>query len=203
MSGSSQGTLATARAWQTQLLPRVQASAADTTLYARYQLARLGTAGQAGLAALGAALILGVSALVPLHHHVDGLRLELARLRSAPAGAARAHAAGPRLLASLPSRAQVPTVIGQVFAQAKAAGVPLDTGHYTYVASQGASIARFELEFPVKARYPDIRSFIDRTLAAVPAATLAKLRLERKAVADAIVSADVRFVVFVRTGERP
>jgi hypothetical protein len=36
----------------------------------------------------------------------------------------------------------------------------------------------------------------------VPAAALGKLRLERKAVGDAIVVADVVFVVFVREGEQ-
>ena len=97
----------------------------------------------------------------------------------------------------------MPTVIGQMFAEAKASGVSLDTGHYVYTAAKGGAIARYELEFPVKASYPDIRKFIDRTLATVPAAALGKLRLERKAVGDAIVAADVVFVVFVRAGEQP
>jgi hypothetical protein len=96
----------------------------------------------------------------------------------------------------------MPAVIGQVFAEAKAAGVPLDTGHYVYTAAKGEALARYELEFPIKASYPDVRHFIDLTLAAVPAAALGKLRLERKAVGDAIVVADVVFVVFVREGEQ-
>ena len=114
-----------------------------------------------------------------------------------------AEQAAPRLITSLPTRAQMPKVIGQVFAEAKAVGVPLDTGRYVYTPAKGGEIARYDLEFPVKAGYPDIRSFIDHTLAAVPAASLGKLRIERKAVGDAVVSADIDFVVFLRSGEAP
>ncbi len=55
------------------------------------------------------------------------------------------------------------------------------------------------MDFPVKASYPDIRKFINQTLTAVPAAALAKLHVERKTVGDQIVSADIGFVVFVRS----
>jgi hypothetical protein len=94
-------------------------------------------------------------------------------------------------------------VIGQIFIQAKEAGVPLDTGHYVYSPAKAGAIARYDLEFPVKASYPDIRGFINRTLTAVPAAALGKLHVERKAVGDQVVNADIGFVVFVRSEQRP
>ena len=94
-------------------------------------------------------------------------------------------------------------VIGQIVAQAKTAGVSLDTGRYVYTPAKGGEIARYELEFPVKASYPDIRAFIDHTLTAVPSAALGKLRVERKTVGDAVVNADVGFVVFVRSEPQP
>jgi hypothetical protein len=81
--------------------------------------------------------------------------------------------------------------------------VPLDTGHYVYSPAKAGAIARYDLEFPVKASYPDIRVFINRTLTAVPAAALGKLHVERKAVGDQVVSADIGFVVFVRSEPRP
>jgi hypothetical protein len=168
----------------------------------QYRIARLGVTGQAGLAALVAAAVLALSAVLPAQRALQTLSTDLARARQSPASAS-VGAGQPSLLAALPTRAQMPAVIGQVFAEAKAAGVPLDTGHYTYTAAKGAVIAHYELEFPVKASYPDIRSFIDRTLSAVPSAALEKLRLERKAVGDGVVAANVVFVVFVRGGEQP
>lgn len=189
----------TARA---RTLPRLQATAAHVVPYLQYRLARLGATGQMGLATLGAAAIIAVTVLLPGQRALQTMSEELARARHAPAPPSVAQVA-PRLLASLPTRSQVPGVIGKVYAEAKAAGVSLDTGHYLYTPPKGQTIARYDLEFPVKAGYPDIRSFIDRTLAAVPAAALGKLRVERKAVGDAVVMADIDFVLFVRGGAEP
>ena len=92
----------------------------------------------------------------------------------------------------------MPGVVAQIYQQAKDAGVALDTGRYSYSAAKAGGVARYELDFPVKAGYPNLRSFIGATLAAVPAAGLERLHIERKAVGDNVVSAEVRFVVFVR-----
>jgi hypothetical protein len=183
-------------------LVRLQAAAAQLVPQAQYHIARLGVLGQAGLAALTAAAVLAAGALLPAQHALQNLSAELARAKDASV-ASSADQGAPRLLASLPTRAQIPEVIGKVFAQAKEAGVSLDTGHYVYTPAKGGAVARYELEFPVKASYPDIRSFIDRTLSAVPAAALGKLRVERKAVGDTVVGGDIVFVVFVRSGDQP
>ena len=183
-------------------LARLQATTRQLVSHVQYRVARLGVTGHAGLAALTAAAVLVVSVLVPSQHALQTLSADLARARHTST-VATAEQAGPRLLTSLPTRAEVPKVIGQVFAEAKAVGVPLDTGRYLYSPAKGGEIARYELEFPVKASYPDIRSFIDHTLAAVPAAALGKLRIERKAVGDAVVTADIEFLVFLRSGEAP
>ena len=189
--------------------PKSQASAALTWLqsapvqllpYVQYQLTRLGVAGQAGVAALAAAAVIAVSVLLPAKQAVQNLTDDLARLRHAPVSASASQKA-PNLLASLPARTEISAVIAQVYAEAKGANVSLDSGHYVYTPAKGGAVSRYELEFPVKASYPDIRTFIDHTLSAVPAAALGKLRLERKAVGDAVVAADIVFVVFVRSGE--
>lgn len=183
--------LTRAHAVATQLVPQLQ-----------YQIARLGPAGQVGLAALVAALVVAVSTLMPARHALQALSADIMRAQH-PSAAALADQAAPHLVASLPTRAQIPAVIGQIFIQAKEAGVSLDTGHYVYSPAKGGAIARYDLEFPVKASYPDIRGFINRTLTAVPAAGLGKLHVERKAVGDQVVNADIGFVVFVRSEQRP
>jgi hypothetical protein len=183
--------LARAQAVATQLVPHVQ-----------YQIARLGPAGQVGLAALVAALVVAVSTLMPARHALQALTADIMQAQH-PSAAALADQAAPHLIASLPTRAQIPAVIGQIFIQAKEAGVSLDTGHYVYSPAKAGAIARYDLEFPVKASYPAIRGFINRTLSAVPAAGLGKLHVERKAVGDQVVNADIGFVVFVRSEQRP
>jgi len=187
---------------RTSALARLRVGASELVPYAQYQLTRLGIAGQAGLVALTAAAVVAVSALIPAQHSLQALNAELANARHAPA-AMSADQALPRVIATLPTRVQMSGVIGQIVAQAKTAGVSLDTGRYVYTPAKGGEIARYELEFPVKASYPDIRTFIDHTLTAVPSAALGKLRVERKTVGDAVVNADVGFVVFVRSEPQP
>jgi hypothetical protein len=189
---------ATALQAGTTAVARWRSAATDLVPYLHYQVARLGVAGQAGLAALVAALVVAASTLVPAHHALEALRAELLRAQH-PSALTSPDQALPRLVSSLPTRAQMPAVIGQVFAQAKEAGVPLDVGRYVFTPARSGTIARYDLEFPVKASYPNIRGFINRTLATVPAAALSKLHVERKNVGEQVVNADIGFVVFVRS----
>jgi hypothetical protein len=176
-----------AQAAATQLVPRLQ-----------YQVMRLGPAGQAGLAAIVAVLVFAATTLLPARHALDVLGTDIARAQH-PAIAQGGDQAVPRLVESLPTRSQLPAVIGLMYTQAKASNVSLDVGHYSYSQAKAGSLARYEVEFPVKASYPDIRAFINKTLTAVPAAALAKLHVERKTVGDQTVNADIAFVVFVRS----
>jgi len=190
-AAGSTNALAVVRDAAGQLLPQLQ-----------YQITRLGIAGQAGLAAFAAAAALAVVALVPAHNGLLSLQAALVRAQH-PAAAVGIGETVPRLMGSLPTRAQMPAVIGQMYAQAQAAGVGLDKGRYAYEPPKAGAIGRYEVEFPVAAGYPAIRSFINGTLTAVPAAALDKLRLERKAIGEQNVNADIGFVVFVRAEGQP
>ena len=202
LAASSRSAAPPALPRPTTAVAHLKVGASQLLPYAQYQLTRLGLAGQVGLVALTAAAVVAVSALLPAQHSLQSMTDELANVRHAPAALAPDQAV-PRLIATLPTRVQMSAVIGQIAAEAKSAGVSLDTGRYVYTPAKGGEIARYELEFPVKATYPDIRTFIDRTLTTVPAAALGKLRVERKAVGDAVVNADVGFVVFVRSEPLP
>jgi hypothetical protein len=100
--------------------------------------------------------------------------------------------------ASLPTREQVPALLGVVLAQATDAGVVLEQGRYSFTPATSNRLARYTFEFPVKANYGNIRTFIDKSLAALPALGLDKLHVERKNVGDMVVSADVGFVIYLR-----
>ncbi|MDB6092373.1 MAG: hypothetical protein JWN85_5157 [Gammaproteobacteria bacterium] len=166
--------------------------------HAQYQIARLGALGVTGVAALLAAVVIGLSALIPGQNAVRALDADLIRAQQRSHLELTPEEGLGRLVATLPTRGQMPVVIGQILEQAQQAGVPLDSGHYAFTPAKTGSVGRYELEFPVKASYPQVRDFINRTLTAVPAAGLDKLHIERKTVADETVNADVRFVVFVR-----
>jgi hypothetical protein len=171
----------------TRLIPQLQ-----------YRLQCIGPAGLGGIAALFAAAIVAIVVWVPAHHAELALRAQW--LQSASAGAPGHHGAAgfAHQIAALPTRAQIPAVLGQILVQADKAGVALDQGHYDFRPSQPGTLGRYAFDFPVKGGYPNVRDFIDRTLNEVPAAGVDKLRIERKAVGDAQISADIGFVVYVK-----
>jgi len=164
----------------------------------QYRLARLGPAGLGGIAALIAASIVALALWLPAHQSVAALSAELSSPGSTLGRGPSAQVPGDRLIAALPTRLQIPAVLSQVLAQASKAGVALDQGHYGYQPPKAGSLGRYSFEFPVTAPYPNVRDFINRTLTAIPAAGLDKLKIERKAIGDATIDADIGFVVFVR-----
>jgi hypothetical protein len=182
------------------LVTRLRGTVAGIVPHAQYQLTRLGALGMTGLAAILAAVAIGLGALIPGQNAIRALDADIARAKQHhPSSEVTPEEGVGRLVAALPTRGQIPAVISLVLQQAQQAGVPLDVGHYSFVpAKSGGGVGRYELEFPVHASYPQVRDFINRTLTAIPAAGLDKLRIERKTVADQAVNADVRFVVFVR-----
>src|SRR5207302_777556 len=71
-------------AGQRSALTRAQAAATELAPRLQYQLARLGPAGQAGLASLVAALVFATSTLLPVRHALDALRADLVRAQQPP-----------------------------------------------------------------------------------------------------------------------
>ena len=180
------------------LSSRLRGAVVGFVPHAQYQLTRLGAPGIAGIAALLTAVVITLGTLIPARNAIRALDVDVERaMKRPPSGVTPEEGLG-KFVAALPTRGQVPAVIGLVLQQAQQAGVPLDVGHYAFIPAKAGSVGRYELEFPVRASYPQVRDFINRTLAAVPAVGLDKLRIERKSVADQAVNADVRFVVFVR-----
>jgi hypothetical protein len=163
-----------------------------------YRVGRVGPAGIAGGVAILAAIAIAVATLRVSHGDLGALQEQLSQAQQHLGGHATNDAGITHVLSSLPTRNDMPAVLATIYAQAAAAHVSLDNGHYAYSPPKGGSVGRYELEFPVKADYPSIRSFINGTLGALPAAGLDKLHLERKAVGDPSVNADIRFVVFMR-----
>ena len=164
----------------------------------RYQLARVGPAGLTGIGALAAACVAAIAVLLPAHQSVLALHGELMNAgRGAPA-AAQPERSPRQFAATLPSRGEIPALLGVVLVQAAESGIVLEQGKYTFSPAAANRLARYTFEFPVKADYGNIRNFIDKALAAIPALGLDKLHLERKNVGDTLVSAEVGFVIYLR-----
>jgi hypothetical protein len=167
----------------------------------RYQLMRVGPVGLSGLAALVGAAVLALALLLPAQQSVLALRTELTKSAGhAVPGTALPDASPRQFAATLPTREQIPALLGVVLVQATESGVVLEQGRYSYTPATPTRLARYTFEFPVKADYGNVRSFINNSLTAIPALGLDKLHVERKNVGDTLVNADVGFVIYLRGG---
>jgi hypothetical protein len=163
-----------------------------------YQFNRLGRTGTAGAAMILFAVIFVFSGLLPQQRELDDLQSRLRQARTSGPANEPPPVRLNRFMGSLPKRSELPKIAGQVFTLAGAAQVSLERGKYELQPTRSGQLAQYRMTFPIKGSYPNIRQFIDSVLAAVPSAALEGLRVERKAVGDEAVSADLRFAVFVR-----
>jgi hypothetical protein len=162
----------------------------------------VGPAGAAGVALLVFAGAFFFGAATPL-------RGELADMQAALDGAERSSAqsrpagATPRaqmqdFVTRLPARRELPALTAQIVTLAQSAGLSLERGTYDSTATRSGQLVRARMSFPVHGRYPDIRRFIDATLATIPGAAVDALRFERKLIGDAEVDADIRFAIYLQ-----
>lgn len=165
-----------------------------------WSVQRTGRLGMSGIALMATCLIFLVSTHLPLTQEVDDLRaqLETAQVRSEVAPTQQVGDRGSALLHSLPQRAQMPALLGVLVQQADAAHLSIDTGKYETSALKSGGVVSYQISFPVSGPYPQVRQFIDGTLAALPAVALSELTLTRKSIGDQTVEAQVRLTAFTQ-----
>jgi hypothetical protein len=167
---------------------------------AGWTISRTGRPGLVGIALLLAAALFLVSTHLKVAAEVEALRAELAaapsRVRPAAADPIVEPAPAMRVL---PERDDMPGVLRQVFDNATQAQLAVDTAKYEIDATRSSGVVRYQIAFPVVGPYPQIRAFIDTTLATMPAVALRDLVLERKSIADGDVVAQVRMTVYTRS----
>jgi len=175
--------------------------------YANYTAQKLGKPGIVGVALSFFSIAVLVSTNLPLREQIASDTATLQQLENGSDQASvTAAISTPQMqfetfLDELPTREELPALMGQIVVASTSTGVELEEGHYELVAAGKAGhIARYRLKFPVVGSYPQVRGFIDRALVAVPQMSLDGLSLERGDVADGVVTAELDFAVFVRTG---
>jgi hypothetical protein len=160
---------------------------------------RLGRSGvvAAMLCALAAGVWLFGSS--PASRSESDLRLQISQSRVLAAQSSGVRAVTPQdFLSRLPRQAELPAAMASLFKQATAAEIELQRGHYELVKPKSGGPGRYELLLPVKGSYAAVRKFIEGSLAAVPAAALEGIRLQRDDISTSDVEAELRFVVFVQ-----
>jgi len=167
---------------------------------ATWMVGRAGRPGLAGIALLAASAVFLVSTQMPVASEVASLREQLASAQRHPAATRAARSAAAVDLRMLPARDAMPAVLGTLVKLAEDSSLTLDTGKYEASASRSGELVRYRVAFPVTGAYPQVRKFIDATLAALPAVAISDLSIERKTIGDGAVEAQIRLTVFTRSG---
>ena len=182
----------------------VQRTASDVSLYLSRRAQYVGRTGIVGVSLIVFAVVTLLTANWAQHLQFTELRNDLV---TAQQTATARRLAGPDLsgaeglqtfVRKLPTRSELPVITEAIVKQAAAAGLVLERGSYDFTVTRSGQIVRYRMTFPVLGAYPNIRSFIDGTLAAVPNAAVDGLKLERKSIGAREVEADIRFAVFMR-----
>ncbi|MBS0419502.1 MAG: hypothetical protein JSR66_17460 [Proteobacteria bacterium] len=159
-----------------------------------------GRLGLAGIALLVASGVFFLSTYLQLSRDTQALGLQLEDLRNTQRSVPRQAPVdtAAQLLGSLPARGDMPALLGVVLAQANAAHLTIDSGKYDESAMKAGGLVRYRVTFPLVGSYPQIRRFIDALLTAMPNVAVSDLSVQRKAIADGVVEAQVGLTVFTR-----
>ena len=148
----------------------------------------LGAVGTAALIVLAAAGVFFLLVLQPLKDERARLESVLKKNVAKP---------GANLVAFygfLESRDDTTDALAKLYAIGTATGVEVQSG--TYRTQQAAGrLERYELQLPVSGSYSQIRDFLNRALAEIPALSLDQMALRRDGRNEATLHADLRLTL--------
>lgn len=100
----------------------------------------------------------------------------------------------------LPAVAALPERLGRLHDAAEAHGIELERTDYRSAVEPGAPLLRVTLSLPVRAEFANLYRWLDALLRDMPEVAVESLRIERESSATTAVEADVRLVLYLRSG---
>lgn len=96
------------------------------------------------------------------------------------------------------SGAVLADAVAKMVALAQVEALVLEQGSYRLASDGAVPLVRFEMVFPVKTSYPQLRRFLRKALQDMPTLALESVNFSRPTIADASVDAQLRFTLYVR-----
>lgn len=170
---------------------------------------RLGVVGGLGVALLIYAAALGALTLLPAREREAELQQRLAQREAALLAERQARArdaeSSPEarlthFYQAFPAQGTVPEWLERIYTLAGEQSLAVEQAQYKFTPEAGGRLARYEITLPASGGYPQLRHFIDRALAELPALGLRSIRLKRDGIDKENVDAALQFILFVRIG---
>jgi len=163
---------------------------------------RLGWPGVVGLGLVAFAGGLYVSTVQPGLERVQQLQSEVSRLEGRSVSAAEDAPVTRRerldaFYEFFPPAGRTSESLGKIFRAASEQGLSLEKGEYRILRDSTAGLGQFQLTFPLRGTYPQVRRFVAAARRAVPNLSLDSIEFERSKVGDAVVNVKVTFVMYV------
>lgn len=166
----------------------------------------LGWPGVVGVAVLAFVVGFYFSAYHPERMRLDSLHDEAATLdvKRPQTGGEGPQLSGEKLASFygfFPSSDRLADLLGKLYAEAGKESVKIEQGSYQAVRDTGGTLTKYQIAFPVKGTYAQVRKFVASALVGVPNLALESIQLERQNVGDPLVDAKVKMVLYL--GQRP
>jgi len=167
----------------------------------------LGWPGVVGLGLLAFCLVVYLSALLPAQHRLaemlaqaGSLRAQLAKSKTTQMETQAPEAQLTSFYQFFPAQAATPDLLEKLYAAAEASGIALEQGAYRLTSGKGDKLDRYQITLPVRGSYPQIRKFIGRLLADLPAASLDGVSFQRQKISDTQVESQLKLTLYLGDG---
>ena len=170
-------------------------------------LERLGWPGILGLGLLAFMASFYFSTFLPEQLQREQLRSELERA----AENSRIPTAGQHLrnidgmlsefYGAFPPSDRVADALGRIYAAAYAQSLHIEQGEYRATRDKVGNITHYQIVFPVKGTYPQVRMFVALSLAQLPNLALESVEFDRNKIGEPQIEAKIKFVMFLGQGE--
>jgi len=163
----------------------------------------LGWPGVVGLGLLAFCLVVYLSALLPAQHRLaemlaqaGSLRAQLAKSKATQMDTPAPEAQLTGFYQFFPAHVATPDLLEKLYAAAEASGIALEQGDYRLASGKDDKLERYQITLPVRGSYPQIRKFIGRLLADLPAASLDGVSFQRQKISDTQVESQIKFTLY-------
>lgn len=166
--------------------------------------AKLGWQGLLGAVLLVLVAVLYFASLRPEQSELQSLHRQIERARnsvtSATGDTAPAHTPAQQLdafYASFPNAADLPALLGKVFASARQHGLQLELGEYRVSRDSADGPTQFQLTLPVRGSYLQIRRFMASAMTGVTTMSLDSIQFDRQKVSDTTLTAKIKLTIYL------
>ena len=175
--------------------------------YLRRSLNHLGWPGIMGLGLLAFSLMFYLSAIRPLKSQLEDMRQQVQALgkyvqSTKPVDEVSANPAEKLsgFYKFFPKTSSTPDWLAKIYGAAGQQNLVLQQGEYRLVHDSNGRLVRYQIFFPVKGDYVQIRKFLTRIMSEIPYLSLDSISFQRQKIGDAFVESQIKLTLFLGEG---